>query len=342
MKFVKHQQHGTSLFRKMATKIPHLLSKYRIPILIFFVLGPLLILVQNLQFWKLYFMELFTPRAMDLPPFFKNQDVQNISHSIKMFSSVPSPCELQDDGLLILITSARSHKSYRQIYRQVYQNIPTIQVKFLIGLQKSDETAQITHEIMEEDKAFHDMVIGNVEDNYDNLKYKKLSGYTYVQEYCQPKNNTWVFFLDDDTTYDIERARAFMNKGTEPTVICAEKLAHKFTAQRSGKYKVDLNAWPIGYYYPDYCLGSCTIMSTRRAHVIAEQGRKTHFGLFTMEDILFTGIMRINAQAGELTDARGVCSHADNKSSDTLQKLKQFYEKYCRDNNYESCEHLFT
>jgi len=133
-----------------------------------------------------------------------------------------------------------------------------------------------------------------------------------------------------------------MNATTEKTMICGERLAHHFVPQRAGKWQVEREAWPAGFYYPDYCLGSCTIMSTRVAHQVAAKAMQTQFGSFTMEDILFSGIVRINGNIAGLTDAIGLCSHAYYENTDTFFSLIRFYSEYCQKYNYTSCMDLQT
>ena len=60
-----------------------------------------------------------------------------------------------------------------------------------------------------------------------------------------------------------------------------------------------------GYYYPDYCLGSCTMMTTKMAEQIYNQALRTDNGDFNMEDIFFSGIVRKNLGKGALYGAHG-------------------------------------
>jgi hypothetical protein len=61
---------------------------------------------------------------------------------------------------------------------------------------------------------------------------------------------------------------------------------------RCGRYYISFNVWPAGYYYPDYCLGSCTIINKKISDKIFDEALKIDAGGFTMEDVLFTGILR--------------------------------------------------
>ena len=129
--------------------------------------------------------------------------------------------------------------------------------------------------------------------------------------------------------------------GVNKLIICGEHLAHNFVAQRVGKWKVAVDTWPTGYYYPDYCLGSCSLLSMESALALAEEALVTSNGNFTIEDIFLTGIIRIKADAGELTDGRGMCLHADNREGrNPLYALVKFYQKYCYNNGFQTCTNL--
>ena len=101
-----------------------------------------------------------------------------------------------------------------------------------------------------EQKKYDDLVIGDYNDTYDNLLLKKLSGYAYISENCQISGKIWVNFLDDDSPFEIDLAEDYIQKFTKSqdheTLICGEKLARNFVAQRSGKYIVTSYAWPLG------------------------------------------------------------------------------------------------
>ena len=84
-------------------------------------------------------------------------------------------------------------------------------------------------------------------------------------------------------------------------------------------------------------------MTTTTVHKVAEKALKTSFGKMNMEDIIFTGILRLNSDAGSLIDAKGVCTRAFNEPSffrpntDAFTALKNFYESYCFENHLYSC-----
>ena len=86
------------------------------------------------------------------------------------------------------------------------------------------------------------------------------------------------------------------------------------------------NLWRIGYRLnclirvhdrltPDPCswLDTCFRLSSYPAKVASV----THPGNFTMEDVLFTGIMRAKANLSEPDDVRGVCKHYNSANKQT-------------------------
>ena len=121
------------------------------------------------------------------------------------------------------------------------------QVFFLIGNSGDDN---LFSSIDQEEKEYDDLIIGDYYDTYDNLLLKKLSGYAYISENCKISEKIWVNFLDDDSPFGIDLAADYIQKFTNSqdheALVCGEKLARNFVAQRSGKYIVSTHAWPVG------------------------------------------------------------------------------------------------
>ena len=104
--------------------------------------------------------------------------------------------------------------------------------------------------IDQEEKKYDDLIVGDYYDTYDHLLLKKLSGYAYISENCEISEKIWVNFLDDDSPFEIDLAedyiQKFENSQDHEALVCGEKLARNFVAQRSGKYIVSTYAWPVG------------------------------------------------------------------------------------------------
>ena len=54
-------------------------------------------------------------------------------------------------------------------------------------------------------------------------------------------------FLDDDSPFEIDLVKEHIDRKNPERIICGEKLAKNFVAQRAGKYQVSTDAWPIGW-----------------------------------------------------------------------------------------------
>ena len=106
--------------------------------------------------------------------------------------------------------------------------------------------------------------------------------------------------MDDDAMFDIDTGRDEIRNATQEDIICAERLGSDFKAQRFGRWKVGFDAWPFGYFYPDYCLGACTIISRQMINIIGHEAEMTDSGHFTMEDVLFAGIFKNRSVESQL------------------------------------------
>jgi hypothetical protein len=64
---------------------------------------------------------------------------------------------------------------------------------------------------------------------------------------------------------------------------------------RWGKYNVTTDQWASGHWLPEFCTGPCNLISRQTAIKILEAAGKTDPKGFKLEDVLFTGIIRIKA-----------------------------------------------
>ena len=63
-----------------------------------------------------------------------------------------------------------------------------------------------------------------------------------------------------------------------------------------GKYYTWIDNYPPKYYIPMYSNGQCTGMTREAAHKIYTVARLTDYDAFRIEDMLYTGIMRVKAR----------------------------------------------
>merc|ERR1711931_272306 len=90
------------------------------------------------------------------------------------------------------------------------------------------------------------------------------------------------------------------NRNKENNVrVNLEKLEHYSVSKE--EYSLDT--------YPTYCGGPCTLLSRTNLERTFEVAKVTNPGKFTMEDVLFTGIMRVKAHLRQPSNVPAVCKH---------------------------------
>ena len=110
--------------------------------------------------------------------------------------------------------------------------------------------------------------------------------------------------------------------------------------------------------YPTYCGGPCTLLSGQTMIKSYETAKVTNPGKFTMEDILFTGIIRVKSNLPSpgiygpsclLTrvkrtiheslfspnSSNGICNHYNDGNK--LDLIKNVVEQYCKDHEIQHC-----
>jgi len=84
-------------------------------------------------------------------------------------------------------------------------------------------------------------------------------------------------------------------------------------AQTKEEYELD--------YYPTYCGGPCALMSADVMEKIFSFSRQTNPGTMSIEDALFTGVIRVKANLSEPAFVDGVCTHLTN---DKVAKIRSW------------------
>ena len=86
-------------------------------------------------FWKIEMFCRSRKRLHDLPPFFASQKNSTVFSRPKILFTHDVPrCSLTHGDFILLVTSARSHESLRNIYRKVYMNIDFIKESSKLSL----------------------------------------------------------------------------------------------------------------------------------------------------------------------------------------------------------------
>lgn len=84
-------------------------------------------------------------------------------------------------AILILITSSRANYEVRGWLRDVYNQLPQVEHRFIVGQATSDEPTILSKQIDNEYMTYADLVVGNFQDTYKNLIYKTHAAYQYSE-----------------------------------------------------------------------------------------------------------------------------------------------------------------
>ena len=186
-----------------------------------------------------------------------------------------------------------------------------------------------------------DFIIGDFSDTYQNLPLKTLSGYTYLNKYCDKSYPKWIVFQDDDTFVDNPKLAQFLQTKSAETAqfFCPRRIA---AADRTGQSNPHLkkdhalivndSLWDLDYY-PVYCAGPCTIMSAPTAAAIYSTALRTNWRRFPIEDVLFTGIIRHKANLPQppcCFNHKEYCTHYNDhtKYEDLKSRVEDYIENY--------------
>lgn len=160
-------------------------------------------------------------------------------------------------------------------------------------------------------------------------------GYKFVHDSCSG-DIKWILFQDDDTIIAEEKFQKLLMSSTNMTTCLAKKYskAEVIRADSRGRsqyerehYSVSRDEYPLDAY-PTYCGGPCALLSRFDLDKIYEVAKLTNPGNFTMEDIIFTGIMRVKGNLTEPDDVRGICEHYNSNNKNT--EIRSDVLKFCR------------
>ena len=96
--------------------------------------------------------------------------------------------------------------------------------------------------MVQNERAEHDdLVIGDFEDNYENLPIKTLLGYQFLNDRCKGKYEM-VSFTDDDAFLDLGNITTMINGMTnkQPSIRCLKGDMIAMTEGNFYKYFLDL------------------------------------------------------------------------------------------------------
>ena len=121
----------------------------------------------------------------------------------------------------ILVISAPDHFKQREAIRNSWGNTrdnKEVVFSFLVGLS---DNSTVGKAVTEESEKNGDLIVNNIDDLYQNLSLKTISGFVWLKQFC-PKSQ-FLLKVDDDMFVHLEklleRLRSYLHTNEEPRVI---------------------------------------------------------------------------------------------------------------------------
>ncbi|KAJ8380527.1 hypothetical protein SKAU_G00013050 [Synaphobranchus kaupii] len=182
----------------------------------------------------------------------------------------------REQVVMILVTSAPWNSKQRTAIRETWakkrhRSAHPWQVLFLIGQRQEDG---ISPQILREQRAFGDILVGNYADSYRNLTLKVMHGLKWAAENCEPR---FILKTDDDCFVNTDYLPRFLAEfNGKKTGLYAGSL---FAPGKREVIRDPLSKWYVSRddfqeeEYPPYASGVGYILSTdvvRRILKVAE------------------------------------------------------------------------
>lgn len=242
-----------------------------------------------------------------------------IDELLQITSNLPNLCKIKGNLtkarlLVVLVETERKNWAYRDLIRRTWGSLRRhkhwhIRVVFLMGQSLlclvQNDISQGSQDCLEKEEAFlrnehllyQDTLFGAFTDTYDNLTYKTLLGYKFVEDNC-PKAD-FVVKVDDDVFVHIPgilntRDEDVAQNGNLVNDIYCSRYATDFKPIRCsfcsyGKYYTSPEEWPEDNY-PPFCVGGGYAISAEWVKLIFSVRRNA--GFYKLEDVFVTGKMR--------------------------------------------------
>ncbi|XP_053678495.1 beta-1,3-galactosyltransferase 5-like [Anopheles nili] len=193
-----------------------------------------------------------------------------------------------DVSLLILVTSAPTHREQRLAIRQSwghYGSRRDISIGFIVG--QTDE-ARIEDQLAAESYMYSDLIRGNFIDSYRNLTLKTISLLEWTKLHCP--NASFLLKTDDDMFINVPKLLQFMEAHSSQRRTIFGRLAKKWKPIRNKKSKYYVS--PEQYYppvFPPFTTGPAYLLT---ADIIREMFDKSLSQTYLkLEDVYTTGIV---------------------------------------------------
>lgn len=234
------------------------------------------------------------------------------------------PNKGSDVNLLILVTSAPTHREQRLSIRQSWGHYGIrrdISIGFVLG-RTMDQ--RIEDQLSAENYMYSDIIRGNFIDSYRNLTLKTLSLLEWTSTNCP--NATYLLKTDDDMFINVPKLLQFIESHLSYKRSIFGRLAKKWKPIRNKKSKYYVS--PEQYFppvFPPFCTGPAYLMTS---DIIVELYNKSLSQTYLkLEDVYTTGIVaqllnihRINIK--EFLNRRIAFNQCNIKKSISIHMIK--------------------
>ncbi|XP_055312627.1 beta-1,3-galactosyltransferase 5 isoform X2 [Sitodiplosis mosellana] len=192
--------------------------------------------------------------------------------------------------LLILITSAPTHRDARLAIRQTwghYASRRDIAMAFVLG---ATNIQSIEDSLEAESYMYSDIIRGRFIDSYNNLTLKTISSLEWVDTYCS--RAAYILKTDDDMFINVLRLMAFIDKHRleERQKIIFGRLAKRWKPIRNKRSKYYVS--PQQYFpsvFPQFTTGPAYLISGSAIHDLYTKALEQTY--LKLEDVFTTGIV---------------------------------------------------
>lgn len=211
--------------------------------------------------------------------------------------------------MLILVTSHAAHSKWRRKLRQAVPQsvLDGVKIKRLFLLAKPPPKGESREpdgkfgegsvkEILEENREFQDILMGDFTENYKHLTYKHLMGLEWAATFCQ--NAKFVVKMDDDVLVDYFQLYELLKGETgsvtdRDSFIFGKTLTNQQVERdSSSKWFVPEKSYPPRTY-PSYVSGWAYLTTISTIQSILKASLSENY--FFIDDVFVTGILREKA-----------------------------------------------
>ncbi|KAK5985352.1 Hexosyltransferase, partial [Trichostrongylus colubriformis] len=205
-----------------------------------------------------------------------------------------SKCNGLMNEIVAVVLSTPEHVMIRQAIRKSWaspsksESIANgfVTVYFLLSAPKSDREMEA---VLAEQKSYHDLIVTDMEESYENLVYKVSAMMSFFLKYC--KKADFLMKVDDDVAIHLNRMITHWKKTrhNDNDIYCRLWSGLPPIRDPYSKWYIPYEIWPKKVY-PSYCDGPIYLIG--RSAIQSIFGIALHcYDPFPLEDVFFTGIL---------------------------------------------------